>query len=298
MTYKILTPTVTFFDEQGNLDIDGNKALIDYLIENGVDGLVPLGSTGEFTNFSLEMKKELIKLYVDQVDGRVDIIAGTGAIDISECIELSNYALDLGVKGVIVIPPYYYAINDEEAYRYYDKVAKSINGNLYIYNYPARSGYDINPETVLKLAKENENIIGFKDSTSDVENTKAVIYKVLPEVPYFEVYSGFDSQFIANISSGGAGGISALSNIEPRLWSQWVQAAKDGDFKRIVSIQRKIDKLMEIYSIQSNVSLVLKKLLADKGLNVKVNAVFPFDKITEEEYNKAKEIIKMAKNIQ
>ena len=93
----------------------------------------------------------------------------------------------------------------------------------------------------LKLAKkkENENIIGFKDSTSDVENTKAVIYKVLPEVPYFEVYSGFDSQFIANISSGGAGGISALSNIEPRLWSQWVQAAKDGDFKRIVSIQRK-----------------------------------------------------------
>ena len=69
--------------EQGNLDIDGNKALIDYLIENGVDGLVPLGSTGEFTNFSLEMKKELIKLYVDQVDGRVDIIAGTGAIDIS-----------------------------------------------------------------------------------------------------------------------------------------------------------------------------------------------------------------------
>lgn len=297
MSYKILTPTVTLFDNNGNLDIEGNKALIEHLIEGGVNGLVPLGSTGEFTNLNLETKKELLKLYVDTVDGRVDILAGTGSIDISECIELSNYALDLGVKGVLVIPPYYYGIDDEESYRYFDKVAKSINGNLYIYNYPARSGFDIKPETVLRLVKENRNIKGLKDSTTDVGHTKDIIYKVLPEAPDFEVYSGFDSQFIPNICAGGAGGISAISNIEPKMWSDWIKAAEEGDFETIKTIQRKIDKLMELYDVQSNVSLTFKKMLSDDGLNVSVDAIFPFNEISDEDYKKAKEIRAIAKSL-
>lgn len=297
MSYKILTPTVTLFDNNGNLDVEGNKALIEHLINGGVGGLVPLGSTGEFTNLNLEMKKDLLKLYVDTVDGRVDILAGTGSLDISECIELSNFALDLGVGGVLVIPPYYYGINDEEVYKYFDKVAKSINGNLYIYNFPARSGFDIKPDTVLRLAKENKNIRGLKDSTSNVRHTLDIIYKVLPEIPYFKVFSGFDSQFIPNICAGGAGGISAISNIEPKMWSSWVRAVEEGDFGTIQTIQRKIDKLMELYDVQSNVSLILKKMLNDDGLSVKANTIFPFDEISNEDYRKAKEIRAVAKKL-
>lgn len=297
MSYKILTPTVTLFDNNGNLDVEGNKALIEHLINGGVGGLVPLGSTGEFTNLNLEVKKELLNLYTETVNGRVDILAGTGSLDISECINLSNYALDLGAKGVLVMLPYYFGIDDEEAYKYFDKVAKNVNGNLYIYNFPARSGFDIKPETILRLAKENKNIVGLKDSTTNIRHTQDVLYKVLQEIPEFEVFSGFDSQFISNICAGGSGGISAISNIEPKMWSDWVKAAKEGDFEEIKDIQRKIDKLMELYDVQSNVSLILKRMLADDGMNIKTNTIFPFDEISNEDYEKAKGIRAAAKKL-
>jgi len=292
----IYTPTVTIFNDLGEFDFEGNRKVIEYLIEGGVDGLVPLGSTGEFTTLSLSEKKEFIKFYVETVNERVQVLPGTGCMDYDKTVELSNYALSLGVKGVLIIPPYYYALSQDEGFKYYDKIAENVNGDVYIYNFKARTGFDISPETVLKLAKKNKNIKGMKDSTADIAHTRNVLLKVLPERPDFEIYSGFDDQFIPNVIAGGRGCISAISNIYPKLWSEWVQAVNNNKFDTIQTIGNKIDKLMELYDVQSNFSLLFKKLMVEEGVEINTNTLFPFENIKNDNYEKALRIVKGANN--
>lgn len=296
MRATIYTPTVTIFNDLGEFDFEGNRKVIEYLIEGGVDGLVPLGSTGEFTTLSLSEKKEFIKFYVETVNERVQVLPGTGCMDYDKTVELSNYALSLGVKGVLIIPPYYYALSQDEGFKYYDKIAENVNGDVYIYNFKARTGFDISPETVLKLAKKNKNIKGMKDSTADIAHTRNVLLKVLPERPDFEIYSGFDDQFIPNVIAGGRGCISAISNIYPKLWSEWVQAVNNNKFDTIQTIGNKIDKLMELYDVQSNFSLLFKKLMVEEGVEINTNTLFPFENIKNDNYEKALRIVKGANN--
>ena len=296
MRATIYTPTVTIFNDLGEFDFEGNRKVIEYLIEGGVDGLVPLGSTGEFTTLSLSEKKEFIKFYVKTVNERVQVLPGTGCMDYDKTVELSNYALSLGVKGVLIIPPYYYALSQDEGFKYYDKIAENVNGDVYIYNFKARTGFDISPETVLKLAKKNKNIKGMKDSTADIAHTRNVLLKVLPERPDFEIYSGFDDQFIPNVIAGGRGCISAISNIYPKLWSEWVQAVNNNKFDTIQTIGNKIDKLMELYDVQSNFSLLFKKLMVEEGVEINTNTLFPFENIKNDNYEKALRIVKGANN--
>ena len=296
MKATIYTPTVTIFNDLGEFDFEGNRKVIEYLIEGGVDGLVPLGSTGEFTTLSLSEKKEFIKFYVKTVNERVQVLPGTGCMDYDKTVELSNYALSLGVKGVLIIPPYYYALSQDEGFKYYDKIAKNVNGDVYIYNFKARTGFDISPETVLKLAKKNKNIKGMKDSTADIAHTRKVLLKVLPERPDFEMYSGFDDQFIPNVIAGGRGCISAISNIYPELWSEWVQAVNNNKFDTIQAIGNKIDKLMGLYDIQSNFSLLFKKLMVEEGVEINTNTLFPFETIENDNYEKALMIVKEINN--
>ena len=296
MKATIYTPTVTIFNDLGEFDFEGNRKVIEYLIEGGVDGLVPLGSTGEFTTLSLSEKKEFIKFYVKTVNERVQVLPGTGCMDYDKTVELSNYALSLGVKGVLIIPPYYYALSQDEGFKYYDKIAKNVNGDVYIYNFKARTGFDISPETVLKLAKKNKNIKGMKDSTADIAHTRNVLLKVLPERPDFEIYSGFDDQFIPNVIAGGRGCISAISNIYPKLWSEWVQAVNNNKFDTIQTIGNKIDKLMELYDVQSNFSLLFKKLMVEEGVEINTNTLFPFENIKNDNYEKALMIVKEINN--
>ena len=290
MSYKILTPTVTIFNEDETIDYQGNKKVIEFLIENGVDGLVPLGSTGEFPDMTYDDRKEFLKFYLDQVNKRVEVLPGTSSINYDEVVELSNYVFELGADGVLVIPPYYFGISQDEVYRYFDRLAGDLKGNLYIYNFEARSGFDIDSEVLLKLALKHKNIKGMKDSTGSAAHTKECIYKVLEHRPDFEVYSGFDDHFIPNIMAGGVGCISAISNILPELWSQWVKETKAGNFDQIVAIQNKIDDLMKLYSIDSNFSLLFKKLMKERGVEINTTTLFPFDQIDDDKYEQAKEI--------
>lgn len=297
MKAKIITPVVTIFDKNGKIDYEGNKKVIDYLINNGVDGLAPLGSTGEFPSMSFEEKKEFLRFYSKEVANRVPIIAGTGSMILEETVELSNYAFDLGITSVLIIPPYYFGMSQEEGFHYYDTLAKRIKANIYIYNFKARSGFDMSPETTLKLVQKHNNIIGMKDSTDDVNHTKEVLYSVLPSRPDFEMYSGFDSHFIPNVIAGGSGCIAAISNVFPELWAANVKAVNEGNFEEIKNIGKKIDILMKLYSIDSNFSLLFKKLMVERGLEVGTTTLFPFENISSDKYEKAIGIVKDLKLI-
>ena len=130
----IYAPVVTILKNNERIDIDVCLLLLDYLIKNGIDGVVPMGSAGEFSFFSKTQKQEFYKEYIKALDSRVDLLAGTGCYDYKDTIELSNYVLEMGIKGVLIIPEYYYSLSQCNYYDYYSLMAKNIAGNIYIYN--------------------------------------------------------------------------------------------------------------------------------------------------------------------
>ena len=199
MKPKILTPTVTILKENGRIDIEGNLRLINALIDAGIDGFVPLGSTGEFP-FLKDNREKVAYLdrLIREVGDRAELLVGTGGIGVKETVELSNFVLEKGVKGVLVISESYFNMSQEDFYRYYAFMAENIQGSVYIYNYPARTGSSIAADTVLALAKKYPNIKGMKDSILEFEHTAEIMEIVLPVRPDFEVFSGYDHQFLEN----------------------------------------------------------------------------------------------------
>lgn len=232
----------------------------------------------------------MIKLYVDESKGRLDLIPGTNSLNFDECVDLSNYAISLGVKGVLILPPFYYGISQEEAFHYFDVLAQRVKGDIYIYNFPARTGFDMSADTTFSLAKKHKNIKGMKDSTANLSHTKEVILKVKDLRDDFEVYSGYDDHFVPNVIAGGNGCIAAISNFEPKLWSDWVAAINDGSFHDVKAIGNIIDRLMPLYSVEMNFSHIFKKFLIDDGLNISEYTIFPFEDLDNKDYEFAKDL--------
>ena len=159
---RFLTPIVTAFDAEGNLDIKANRRIYDTQIEGGIEGIVVMGSTGEFFSMTTEQKKELIDLALIHVRNRIKVYVGTGCMSVEDTIALSNYALEVGAEAVMIISPYYFALSDRSVEEFYDQVARAVEGRIYLYNYPARTGYDLSPEITLRLLRKHKNIVGYK----------------------------------------------------------------------------------------------------------------------------------------
>lgn len=291
MKAEIITPTLTIFNDDGTIDYEGNKQLIKHLIDNGVDGIVPLGSTGEFTTLTLEQKKEFIGFCLSEVNGAVKVLPGTGCIDFKDTIELSNFALENGANGVLIIGQYYYGMTQEDIYHYYDYLAERINGNIYLYNFPARTSTDFEPETVLRLLRKHKNIVGMKESVSGFSHTRAIMTLIEKEFPEFKMYSGFDDQFLDNIDFGGCGSIGAISNILPELWRDWVSAKNTSNYEDITAIKRKIHSLMRLYQIECNCSGLFKHILKARGLDINTTTLFPFENVKKESIEEALALI-------
>lgn len=289
MKYEIITPVVTAFDKDEKIDYKANEKIIDFLIDGGVNGILVLGSTGEFTGMSYTEKKELFKFYSEYVDGRVDLYAGTGSMNFDETVTLSNDIQNMNYKGAFVIGPYYYAQDQEKLFIYYDKLAKSVNGNIYIYNFPARTGHSLSHKTIKKLVNNNSNIVGLKDSVSEPGHTNLCILETKKDD--FNVFSGFDDQYLYNIASGGKGCIAALSNIVPDIWSELVKATNEKDLDRSFTYQSLIQELMPLYNMDSNFSYLFKRLMAYRGVELNPTAIFPFNQLDENIFNESKDIL-------
>ena len=286
---KIIAPAVTIFDGQEKPDRAGNKAVIDFLIDSGLNGILVLGSTGEFPDLNEKERLEFFRFYAEYVNGRVELLAGTGCISYADTLALSNAVYDLGYTPM-VISPYYFELDQEKLFVYYDRLAKNVRGELYLYNYPSRTGHSIAPETVRRLIDANPNIIGLKDSVSDPGHTNLVCRAV--EGKSFTIYSGFDDQFLSNIANNGGGGcIGALAVIVPELWSALVDAANRKLFARTFALFHLIQRLMPIYDMDTNCSLLLKKLLVHRGLAISDRAVCPFNQIAPQVYQRAERLL-------
>ncbi len=291
MKAEIMTPALTIFNNDGSIDYQGNQKLIRHLIDNRVDGIVPLGSTGEFTSLSFQEKKDFLDFYLSEIDGSVKVLPGTGCIDSNETIELSNFALSRGAEGVLIIGQYYYGMTQEDIFHYYDYLAGRINGNIYLYNFPARTSTDFDPETVLRLLNSHKNIVGMKESVSAFAHTRDIMQLIKEDFPDFKMYSGFDDQFLDNIDFGGHGSIGAISNILPQLWSKWVSSKNSGDYEQIVDIKQKIFSLMRLYQIECNCSGLFKELLKARGLDINTTTLFPFEHVKKESIDEGLSLI-------
>lgn len=291
MKGSYITPAITALDEKGNLDHEALKALYDHLIKGGVDGILILGSIGEFFALSVETKKELIRLAVRHINKRTQLLVGTASMDVKETLELNRYALEQGADGVMVISPYYFWLSEANLEAYYDHVAGACPGDFYLYNFPDRTGYDLSPKVALNLVRRHQNIVGIKDTLSGMDHTRDMIKLIKPEFPDFKVYSGFDDNFAHNVLSGGDGCVAGLSNLAPELCSDWVKAVNQGDLDKTVQIQRIIDKLMSIYQVGKPFIPYIKKAMMLKGIPVKDFCTFPMLRANDEETRKLQSIL-------
>lgn len=289
---KYITPAVTPLLENGTLDVEGCKALYEHLIRGGVDGILVLGSIGEFFALSMETKKQLISLAVQQVAHRVQLIIGTADMVYENVVELSNYALAEGADAVIVVPPFYFWLNAQSIEEYYDKLAQEIKGNLYIYNFPDRTGYQIPADVIARLAMKHKNIVGCKDTISGMDHTREIIKAVKPQRPEFEVFSGFDDNFAHNVISGGDGCIGGLSNLAPEITSKWVDAFRKNDMETVSALQQKIDRVMNIYGVGMPFVPYIKRAMELRGIGVKSYATFPLPTVKPEDDEKLLAILK------
>lgn len=236
----VFTALLTPF-KNGELDEVSFRSFIDFQIESGIHGLVPVGTTGESPTVSHDEHKLAVEICIDQANKKVPIIAGTGSNNTAEAIELTNHACEKGADAALVVTPYYNKPNQEGLYAHYKAIAENSDIPIVIYNIPGRSIVDMNLETMNKLF-QIKNIIGVKDATSDI--SRVFKYKSIIG-DSFNQLSGEDATTLAYMTYGGHGSISVASNIAPKLCSDFMNLCLAGKFDEASKINDKLMKLHE-----------------------------------------------------
>ena len=268
-------PAVTAVDADGVLDRDGNVAVWDHILGGGVDGIVLMGSTGEFFALRPQDKRALIDLAVEHVPARGELIVGTACLRIDDTVELSRYALEAGAHAVMLVSPYYFALDAASIEAYYSAVARQLDEDVYLYNFPARTGYDLSPEVTRNLLRKHPNIVGYKDTVLEVGHTRRLLTELLPEFPDFRVLAGFDENLHHVVTSGGAGAIGGLANLYPEICAAYARAVEGGDAGAIAAQQRKIDVLMELYALGTPFFPLLKEGMVRRGVALQRHSTPP-----------------------
>lgn len=230
----VFVPNVTPFNRHGMINSDDLGSLIDYWLESGIAGIVVNASTGEAPLISREERRTLIKLVLERVNGKVEVVTGTGAIGTRETIELTRDAEDLGVEAALVITPFFYKPSDEELFQHFASLLASIDMPVILYNVPKFTGYSINPRIIERIVFECSNLIGIKDSSSS-PGTMAEIIRVVGDK--INVLSGSADMMLPTLTLGGKGAIVAVANVIPETCVSLYNAFKDGDLKEAGRLQ-------------------------------------------------------------
>jgi 4-hydroxy-tetrahydrodipicolinate synthase len=232
---------VTPMHEDGSLDLERYRALIDWHVDSGTAAIVAVGTTGESPTVDFEEHGELIRVAVEQAAGRVPVIAGTGGNSTREAIELTRHARQVGAAASLQVVPYYNKPTQEGLYRHFRAVAEAVDLPVILYNVPGRTVADLVNHTVLRLA-EVPGVVGLKDATGDLPRASELLAR-LPRG--FALYSGNDDSALALMALGGHGVISVTANVAPRQMAQLCRLALDGDLRAARAIN---DRLLPLHS--------------------------------------------------
>ena len=239
---------ITPMYENGDVDFAALERLVNFHIESGTKAIVSVGTTGESATLNHDEHIEVMKKTIEYSNGRIPVVAGTGANSTSEAIELTEAAKDINADACLLVTPYYNKPTQEGLYQHYKKIAESVEIDQILYNVPGRTGVDMSVDTVARLANI-ENIIGVKDATGDLNVAKSLIQKC-PES--FILLSGDDGTAIDFILMGGHGGISVTANVVPKLLSTAYDLAIRGNLEKAKEIDLEISNLHSHLFIESN----------------------------------------------
>lgn len=257
-----ITALATPFKSDLSIDFDAFKKLLDFQIENDVEGVVICGSTGEAATMTAKEKVALISQGVEHVAGRMKVIAGTGSNDTQASIELSTIAKELGVHAVLLVAPYYLKPSQEGLYHHFGAIAENVDIPQIIYNVPSRACVNITAPTQLNIARDFKNVIATKEASGDLEQMMEIIQGA-PEG--FNLLCGDDALTLPAIMMGAKGIISVLSNYAPKRFSDLVRLALKGDYEGAKVLHYELFELMQINFIETN-PVPVKAALAIMGL--------------------------------
>ena len=274
-----LVAIVTPMLEDGRLDLARFKALIDWHIAEGTDGIVVVGTTGESPTVDFDEHKELIRIAVEHSKGRIPIIAGTGANSTAEAIELSASAKINGATASLSVVPYYSKPMQEGMFQHFRKIAETVDLPMILYNVPSRTVADISNDTVLRLAQV-PGIMGIKDATSNMERATDLIKRAPRN---FAIYSGDDAAGLPLILLGGHGVISVTANVAPRLMHEMCAAALVGDVKKARELNLRLIGLHQKLFIETSPAPV-KWAMVQMGL-IESGLRLPMVPLTERSYD-------------
>lgn len=294
MKAKYICPLVTLFNEDQTVDFPAMFRLIDRTIDQGIDGLVLLGSSGEFYALDYECCLDYAKVVLDYVAHRVPVYIGTGQMTVAKTVSFSQYVLDLGAEGVIIVGPYYIGCNQKGIYEYFHQIAAQVPGDILIYNYPERTGFDMEAITLKELLSVHSNIIGVKDTVLTANHTSQLVVKLKDHFPNFQVFTGYDCNFVNTVMSGGAGCIGALSNIATATCTELVAAFEEEDLPRLKKGQQKIEQMMALYTVTDPFMPTFKYILNEQGICNSGASLLPATIMNEQE---RKAVDKMVRKI-
>jgi len=239
---------ITPMYENGDVDFSALEKLVNFHIEAGTRAIVSVGTTGESATLNHDEHIEVMKKTIEYSNGRIPVIAGTGANSTSEAIELTQAAKDINADACLLVTPYYNKPTQEGLYQHYKKIAESVEIDQILYNVPGRTGVDMSVDTVARLANIT-NIIGVKDATGNLNVAKSLIEKCPGS---FMLFSGDDGTAIDFILMGGHGGISVTANVVPKLLSTAYDLAIRGNADKAKEIDLEISNLHSHLFIESN----------------------------------------------
>ena len=287
-----ITAIVTPFRENGDLDEEALRKLVEFQIKNRIDGIVPCGTTGESPTLDYEEHGKVVEVVVEAAKGKVPIIAGAGSNSTRHAIEMTRQAADLGADASLHVPPYYNKPTQEGIYRHFSEIAKAVDLPIIAYNIQGRTAVNIETSTLARLAKEHSNIIGVKEASGNISQ----IMDVINELPKsFDVLSGDDNMTLPLMALGGEGVISIASNIIPKEMHELCEHALNGNFEKARKMHYELLPLFKGIFIETN-PIPIKAALAMKGM-IKEAYRLPMCGMKSENREKLRKILKDLKVI-
>lgn len=243
-----LTALITPFTEDNEVDEAGLRENIKSQIKGGIDGIVPMGTTGECATVSHEEHKRVVDITIDAAGGKTPVIAGTGSNSTREALEFTKHASESGADVAMLVGPYYNKPTQRGIYEHYKTLAEEVDIPQIIYNIPSRTGRNIEAKTIVKLSKL-ENIVGVKEASGDLKQVMEIIRDSSSD---FNVISGDDSLTLPILSLGGVGGISVASNLVPGKVSEMISSFREGDLETSRNIHMELLPLFKALFIETN----------------------------------------------
>ena len=264
----LMPAMVTPFDERGEVDLRATEAVVDRLVEAGVDGIAALGSTGEFSHLDTEERRRFAEDLAGIVAGRVSLVIGAGATGTREAAEHARHAESVGADGVLVVSPFYWKVGEEALFRHFAAVAEAVSIPVLIYNFPMLTGIDLSPALVRRIAGECPNVVGMKDTVTEYGHSVKVLQAVKPVRPDFTMLAGFEDQILPTILAGGDGSICGLGNVAPELFVELVKAARAGDLETAAELHRRVLTLQKLAAFAETPPAAAKLAMNMLGLPV------------------------------